>query len=112
MFVAPPFTNVWVSFNDCLRASKVRREISSSRSSARNWKYEAATSLTSVDMTYSRAHRAATRFALADSVARRYLPQKSSCQLKLAPTALTLVSVLPTNLFLGMSPLIPAAPAD
>ncbi len=110
MLLAPPLTKVWVSFSDSLRAAKVRREISNCRSSARSWKYEAATSLTSVEITYSRAQRAATRFARAASVARRYLPQKSSCQLKLAPAALTLESVLGVNLFCGTSELIAAAP--
>ena len=40
MLVAPPFTKVWVSFSDSLRAANVRREISNCRSSARSWKYE------------------------------------------------------------------------
>src|SRR5271165_7347257 len=99
MLVAPPLTKVWVSFSDSLRAANVRLEISNCRSNARSWKYEAATSLTRVEITYSRAQRVATRFARAASVARRYFPQKSSCQLKLAPTAFTSDSVLGVNLF-------------
>src|SRR5260370_32366355 len=38
MDVAQPFANVWVSRNESWRKARVRREISSCRSSERSWK--------------------------------------------------------------------------
>ena len=76
--VAPPRSRTTVRRSDSSREASVRVAISSCRSSARSTKYCDATSLTRLVTMARCPHSVRARSARAASVARRYLPQKSS----------------------------------
>src|SRR5438309_10380478 len=80
MDVFPPLARTSVNRKDSFREESVRREISIWRSSSSNWRYAVATLLTTLKNTAFCLHSVASRLARADSVALRYLPQKSSSQ--------------------------------
>src|SRR5262245_44615140 len=100
------------SRSDSIREPRVCREISNSASSSRSWKYAEATSLTRLDITAFWPHSVARRLARADSVARRYLPQKSNCHANDRFTEYELVSkgVGDETLVVGMRESVAEAP--
>src|SRR5277367_6809003 len=98
METVPPVSRILTRRSDSLREVSVSREICISASSSSSWKYAEATLLTRLQTTAFWPHCVARRLARADSVALRYLPQKSSSHDNERFNRFALVSV-PVNSF-------------